>query len=105
MAKRYIERRNGGYYFVGSRISLESVVYAFQEGLSPESIVDDFPTLSLEQVYGGITYYLARRPQVDRYLASSGRTWEAARRNGPSLPLGLRERLEKARLQMHSAQA
>jgi len=68
MARKYIERRNGGYYFVGSRVSLDSVVYQFLGGDSPEGIVQSFPSLSLEQVYGGITFYLAHRAEFDEYL-------------------------------------
>ena len=48
MAQEYVEKRNGGYYVMGSRVSLESVVYPFLDGASPETIVDEFPTLSLE---------------------------------------------------------
>ena len=68
MEQEYIERRNGGYYFVGSRVSLDSVVYQFLQGESPEAIVQAFPSLSLEQVYGGITFYLAHRAEIDAYL-------------------------------------
>jgi uncharacterized protein (DUF433 family) len=51
-----------GYYVAGTRVSLDSVVHGFREGLSPEAILEDFETLSLEQVYGAITYYLANQP-------------------------------------------
>ena len=34
-----IEQRNGGYYVHGTRISLDSVVYAFNQGDSPERIL------------------------------------------------------------------
>lgn len=50
MAREYIEERSGGYYVMGSRVSLESLIRLFLDGASPETIVDDFPTLSLEQV-------------------------------------------------------
>jgi uncharacterized protein (DUF433 family) len=63
MSKEYVEQRNGGYYIAGSRVSLDSVVYAFLSGMSPESIVDSYPTLSLVQVYGAITYYLEHRQE------------------------------------------
>jgi len=56
MAREYVEKRNGGYYVIGSRVSLESVIYPFLDGTSPETIVDEFPTLSLEQVYGAIRF-------------------------------------------------
>ena len=58
MYRDYIERRRGGYYFVGSRVSLDSVVYQFLQGESPESITQAFPSLSLVQVYGVITFCL-----------------------------------------------
>jgi len=53
LAKRYIEQRDRGYWIEGTRISLDSVVYAFLNGKSPERIAQDFPLLSLEQVYSG----------------------------------------------------
>jgi len=68
MARQYIEQRDGGYYFVGSRVSLDSIVSQFLVGESPEGIVQSFPSVSLEQVYGGITFYLARRDEIDTYL-------------------------------------
>ncbi len=65
----YIEQRDGGYCVRGTRVSLDSVVYRFLEGLSPESIqADCFPVLTLEQVYGAITYYLAHEQEIDEYL-------------------------------------
>jgi len=65
----YLESKNGGYYVAGTRISLESVVHQFKEGLSPETIQHEcFPALTLEQVYGVCTYYLRHRDQVEKYL-------------------------------------
>ena len=65
----YIEQRDGGYWVRGVRVSLSSIVYRFLEGLSPESIqADCFPVLTLEQVYGAITFYLHNRAETDAYL-------------------------------------
>jgi len=50
-------------------ISLDAIAYAFQQGLSPESIVQYFPLLTLEQLYGAIAFYLANRAEIDAYLA------------------------------------
>lgn len=66
--KQYIEQRDKGYWLEGTRISLDSVVYSFLNGESPESIVQNFPLLSLEQVYGAIAFYLANREIIDAYL-------------------------------------
>ncbi|MFZ0960311.1 MAG: DUF433 domain-containing protein [Terriglobia bacterium] len=97
MAREYVEYRDGGYHVIGSRVSLESVIGLFLNGASPETIVDEFPTLSLEQVYGAVTFYLADRSKIDAYLAESEKLWDEARRNQSLVPPGLRQRLERAR--------
>src|SRR5260370_840065 len=61
----YIEQREGGYYVAGTRVSLDSLVYAFHVGESPETIQQQFPSLSLEQVYGAIAFYLGHQAEVD----------------------------------------
>ncbi len=65
LTKSYIEQRNTGYWIEGTRISLDSIVYSFLNGESPETIAQNFPLLSLEQVYRAITFYLANRETVD----------------------------------------
>jgi uncharacterized protein (DUF433 family) len=57
-SQQYVEERVGGYYLAGSRVSLASVIPAFREGASPETIRQNFPSLSLGQVYGAIAFYL-----------------------------------------------
>jgi uncharacterized protein (DUF433 family) len=52
MIDEYAEQRNGGYYVSGTRVSLDSIVYAYRLGESAESIRQNFPSLSLVQVYG-----------------------------------------------------
>lgn len=76
-SKSYVEYRNDAYWIEGTRISLDSVVYSFQKGLSPESIVQSFPLLTLEQVYGAIAFYLANRAEIDAYLAAEEATFDA----------------------------
>lgn|SRR5262245_44932912 len=68
MSKEYVEIAEGMYRLVGSRVSLDSIVYAYWNGQTAESIAQSFPTLSLEQIYGAITFYLANRTHVDVYL-------------------------------------
>jgi uncharacterized protein (DUF433 family) len=65
MPAEYVEQRNGGYYVRGSRVSLDSIVYSFRDGESPETIRQNFPVLTLEQVYGAIAFYLANHDAVD----------------------------------------
>ena len=100
MARAYVEKRNGGYYLLGSRVSLESVVYQFLDGASPESIMKSFPSLTLEQIYGAITFYLANRSEMDAYLAESEKLWEEARKNQDPLSADLQRRLARARQEL-----
>ena len=75
----YIEHRDGVYLVSGTRVSLDSIVYAFLSGESADAIAQAFPVLSLEQAYGAITYYLGHRDDVDRYLESRRQDFDAAR--------------------------
>ena len=69
MEKIYIDYSDECYRIKDTRVSLDSVVYAFKEGLSPEAISTEcFPVLTLEQIYGAITFYLANREKIDIYL-------------------------------------
>jgi uncharacterized protein (DUF433 family) len=102
MAKEYIEQSNGGYYVAGTRVSLDSIVQCFQEGLSPEAILGEFDTLTFAQVFGAITFYLENRPTVDSYRLRQEQRFEAIRRASAPLPSDLRERLEAARQSLHT---
>ena len=79
MGDAYIEQHDGVYAIAGTRVSLDSIVYAFLAGQSAEAIAQAFPVLNLEQVYGAITYYLGHRDELDRYLDGRKHDFEAAR--------------------------
>lgn len=79
MSNEYVEKRDDGLWIRASRVSLDSLVYAFRDGLAPETIVKDFPALSLEQVYGAIAYYLAHQEAVDEHLETTRRQFEQDR--------------------------
>ena len=89
MAKDYVENVEGAYRVAGSRVSLDSIVYAFLRGESPDGIAESFPALTLEQVYGAIAFYLAHHEVIDAYLrvgkADFERLREQARRVHPAL--------------------
>ncbi|GAA6616083.1 DUF433 domain-containing protein [Scytonema sp. NUACC26] len=89
VAKQYVEQRNKGYWIEGTRISLDSVVYEFLNGETPESIAQNFPLLTLEQIYGAITFYLANRELIDTYLKEAEEEFEklqqSLREKNPSL--------------------
>jgi len=79
MGNQYVNQRDEGYWVGGSRVSLDSIVYAFLDGQSAESIAQSFPVLTLEQVYGAIAFYLANRSEIDTYLVRVRDGFEALR--------------------------
>lgn len=104
IAKEYVEQRNGGYYVAGTRVSLDSIVECFNEGLSPEAILGEFETLTLAQVFGAIAFYLENQSAIDAYRVCQEQRFEAMRRDSSPLPDELRQRLAAARENLRSEQ-
>jgi len=77
MAKEYVAKVEGGFRVTGTRVSLDSLIYLFREGLSAESMVESYPTLTLEQVHGALAFYLAHQKEVDAYIAAGEKAEEA----------------------------
>jgi len=102
MEKQYVERRDEGYWIAGTRVSLDSVVLTFLDGISPETIVAEcFPVLTLEQVYGAIAYYLSHRDEVNDHLKLAKAEFETLRQttNEPAFS----RKMAEARRQMQMA--
>jgi uncharacterized protein (DUF433 family) len=51
-----------------TRVTLDTVVYAFCDGATAEEIVQQYPSLRLADVYSVIGYYLKRQPESYSYL-------------------------------------
>jgi len=89
----------------GHRIGIDDVLYYYVEGYTPEEIVARFPTLSLEEVYATITYYLHNRSDVDAYLTRLTAWREQRYREWAANPPPVAQRLRdvKARRQREYA--
>lgn len=79
----------------GSRIGIESVLYEYiHREQSPEAIATRFPTVTLEQVYATILYYLHNRERIEAYIADwleyGRRMREEQDRNPPPVVVRLR---------------
>jgi len=96
-SQEYVEEREGGYYLAGSRVSLASVIYAFREGASPETIRQNFPSLSLGQVYGAIAFFLDRPDESERYLQRLAARWHELEQQGQRPSGEFQKRVEQAR--------
>ena len=65
-----IHEADGALRIGRSSVALETVLWAFQAGSTPQDIVDQFPSVTLGQVYDVVGYYLRHRDEMDRYLAT-----------------------------------
>ena len=62
------EDETGAIRVGNSRVLLEIVIRAFQDGASAESIVYSYSTLTLADAYGAIAYYLKNKDEIEEYL-------------------------------------
>lgn len=64
------EDKDGTIRVGDTRVTLDVVITAFQQGHTAETIVDKFLALNLADVYVVLAYYLNHQKEVDRYMAS-----------------------------------
>ena len=97
MAKEYVRQIEGTYRIDDTRISLDSLVYLFREGFSAESMVESYPSLTLEQVHGALAFYLANQAEIDAYLRDGQRIAEQEHELSRRSNADLIARLRRAR--------
>jgi len=62
-----------------TRVSLDSLVYSFLNGASPETIADQFDAVGLSDIYLVLGYYLKHKAEVDDYLLKQSKEGEKER--------------------------
>ena len=79
----------------GTRVTLDTVVGAFNDGATAEEITSQYPSLSLADTYAAIAYYLRHRNETDEYIASHASHADAMRMDAERRvdPVGIRNRL------------
>ena len=97
MKKEYVKKVEGAYRVGETRVSLDSLVFLFREGMSAESMVDSYPALTLEQVHGALAFYLANQKDIDAYLIEGQRAAEVQHRQSRQTNAELIARLQRAR--------
>lgn len=91
-----LTRDTDGLVRVGTtRVTLGVVVEAFLEGLTPEAIAAQYPSLAMADVYAVIAYYLRRQAEVNAYLHEREGVAAAVRQENETRfnPVGVRQRL------------
>ena len=97
MPKEYVRQTEGVYRIGDTRISLDSIVYLFREGMSAETMVESYPALTLEQVHGALAFYLGNRQEIDRYLAEGQRVAQSQHEQSRKTNAELIAKLQRAR--------
>ena len=77
---------------------LDSIVAGFEQGSSPETIQQQYPALTLEEVYGAITYYLAHTDEITVYLKRQDEQWASWRAKSEAHASPVVERLRSLRV-------
>ena len=87
--------KEGSIRVSGTRVTLDTLVYAFLEGATAEEIAYQYPSLDLSDVYSVIGYYLHHRTKVDTYIRERKRDARKTREENEIKfsPKGVRERL------------
>jgi len=83
-SREFVERRDGSFYLIGSRVPLAHLVREFQQGEPAEAIRSHYPTLSLEQAYGAITFYLGHKEEAEDDIAERERLEDEVTKSHPA---------------------
>ena len=70
----------GGLPVIGTRVLLERIVHAFEDGETPEGLVQSYDTLPLADAYAVLTWYLQHKVEVEDYLRQRAEAAAAIRR-------------------------
>jgi len=100
MSTEYVQKQHDVYRITGTRVSLDSIVYAWWAGQSAETIAQSFQALTLEQVYGAIAFYLAHREAIDRYLEHQRADYETKRQAARDADPMFYQKMAEARRQL-----
>ena len=91
----------GVFRITGTRVTLDSIVREFKDGATPEQIQEDYPSVTLSDIYSVVAYYLQHSRAVEDYLNAHAQAAKEVRREVESRVdiRGLRERLKQRRAQ------
>jgi len=88
-----------------TRVTLDTLVAAFDRGDTPEEIARNYDALSLGEVYQAIGYYLGHQAEVNAYLERRQSSRAAGQEQAESQhnPSGIRQRLLARRRLVNSS--
>jgi uncharacterized protein (DUF433 family) len=98
MVTDFVERRDTGFYVVGSRVPIDRIVSEYRLGEDAEGIQSHYPTLSLDQVNGAIAFYLEHAAEVEQVMQERKHAEDAYVAANPT-PREIKEKFERMRSQ------
>jgi uncharacterized protein (DUF433 family) len=75
----YVDMRDERAYIIGHRVPVTALAALWREGASPETIQENYPSLTLAQVFGGLAYYLEHQSEVEAQLVADEETFARLR--------------------------
>jgi uncharacterized protein (DUF433 family) len=75
----HVQEREGEYYVAQTRVPIGAVIASWKRNTLPDRIVEQFPTLTLADVYGAITYYLDHQEVLEAHFAALREEYERER--------------------------
>lgn len=96
--------KHGTVRVIGSRVTLDTIVAFFEQGESPQDIVDSFSALELANVYAIVSYYLKNKSAVHAYLREREKKAKAMRKKvqAHSNPRGMKKQLLSRSRDLHA---
>ena len=73
---------SGGLRIGKSRVLLELIIRAFEDGATPEAIAQRYPTATLADIYSVLAYYLRHLEELKAYLADREQKADEVRKRG-----------------------
>ena len=96
---------SGGLRIGKSRVLLEMVIHAFEDGATPEAIAQRYPTATLADIYSVLAYYLRHQEEIEAYLKEREQKAETVRRRIESGQRDLAELRKRLRARQRAALA
>jgi uncharacterized protein (DUF433 family) len=95
--------KDGTIRVKGTRLLIDTIVYAYRRGECPEEIFDSFPSTDygVADIYSIIAYYLTHKDQIEKYLAEREKEAEEIRKKIESAP-GYKERSDRLREKLNT---
>jgi uncharacterized protein (DUF433 family) len=94
---------SGGLRIGKSRVLLELVIRAFEDGATPEAIAQRYPTATLANIYSVLAYYLRHQEEIKAYLANREQKADEVRKRIESEQKDLADLRKRLLARQHTA--